>query len=1029
MSIHSFPLFNPSDLPGGEEKMQNASEERYRLIASVMSDYVFSVQYGADGSVTDQWTGGAFEAITGYTPQEYLDRGGWLSILHPDDREQDQRDAAELFANRQVVTEVRIIRKDGEVRWVRVYAHPQWDEEGDRLAGVYGAVQDITERRRIEDALSASEIRYRAIVESTTDLICRFLPDTTLTFVNQAYCRYFGKNRDQLVGTRFLALIPEGEWSDVQNHVAMVMRLREPVTYSHEVITPLGEIRWQQWTDSVILNEEGEIVELQSIGRDITDQKRTEEALRESQRRLSTAMRATKIGVWEWDMRTNKAYWSDENYKVLGLEPGSVEAKYENWVKCVHPDDLPAAEAKVSEAMQNRSELNIEFRVVWPDGSIHWINDIGSILVDEMGEPLGMYGVQMDITERKRAVFELHQRAEEVSLLYRLGAALSGGENLYQALRAFMQELKQVMSVDAFHIGMYDENNDVFSYSLFLNLGEDLHPPPRKLRENPGLTWEVISHRKTLYLPDVKDPQIQRDHNIYWVVETPIRTYLGMPLVLQDRVIGIMSVQSIQAGAYTSTQIRLLETIAAQVALTIEKLSLLEQVQMELADRKKAEAGLQQREAILEVVAEAANTFLKVSESSTESWQMEVDNLLERLGNAIHASHAYIFENRLARDGSIRMSMRNEWTAPGFPSDLGDPKFIDMPLSVDPLESWTNIILRGLPFIGDPEHCSPADMENLRKRDIHALLDVPIFIDGKWWGTIGFDEMSKPRNWSASEVDALVVAANLVGAAVKRRQMDSILQDELQKRKKLIEELENKNAELERFTYTVSHDLRSPLVTIRGFLGYLERHMRDGNMGAFRADMERISNATLQMDSLLKDLLELSRIGRLVNKPQDVSFGELVRDALEIVHGRLESHGITLRTQPDLPTVHVDRVRLTEVLQNLLDNAAKYMGDQKEPMIEIGCDGRDASDHFIFFVRDNGIGIAPEYHERIFGLFDKLDASSEGTGVGLALVKRIVEFHGGRVWVESELGTGSTFFFTLAGGGNNPGSAATGNKP
>lgn len=1030
MSMHSLPLFNPSGTPGGDENGRNAreSEERYRLIASVISDYVFSVQYGAGGSVTDQWTGGAFEAITGYTPQEYFDRGGWLSILHPDDRELDQRNFEQLLARRQAVVEVRIIRKDGEVRWVRVYAHPQWDEEGDRLAGVYGAVQDITERRQIEDALRAGEIRYRAIVQGTTDLICRFLPDSTLTFVNEAYCRYFGKNLDQLVGTRFLSLIPEGEWADVQDHVAMVMRLREPVTYSHEVITPQGEIRWQQWTDSVILNEEGDVVELQSIGRDITDQKRTEEALKESQRRLSTAMRATRIGVWEWDMHTNKAYWSDENYRVLGLEPRSVEANYENWAKCVHPDDLSEADVKVSEALLNRSELNIEFRVVWPDGSIHWINDIGSILVDEMGEPLGMYGIQMEVTERKHATFELHQRAEEVSLLYRLGAALSGGENLYQALRAFARELKQVMSVDAFHIGMYDENTDVFNYSLFLNLGEDLHPPPRKLRENPGLTWEVISNRKTLYIPDVMDPQAQREHDIYWVVKSSVRTYLGIPLILQDRVIGIMSAQSVQPEAYTSDQVRLLETIATQVALTIEKLSLLEQVQKELAERKKAEAGLQQREAILEVVAEAANTFLKVSEWSAETWRIEVDNLLERLGNTIHASHAYIFENRLAEDGSIRMSMRYEWTAPGFLSDLGDPKYIDMPIGVDSLESWNNTILRGLPYIGDPEHHSPTDMNDLQRRGIDALLDVPIFIDGKWWGTIGFDEMSKPRNWSASEVDALVVAANLVGAAVKRRQMDSILQDELQKRKTLIEELENKNAELERFTYTVSHDLRSPLVTIRGFLGYLERHMRDGNMGAFRADMERISNATLQMDSLLKDLLELSRIGRLVNKPQDVPFGELVREASEIVRGRLESRGITLQTQPDLPTVHVDKTRLTEVLQNLFDNAAKYMGDQKEPVIEVGCRGYDASNHPIFFVRDNGIGIAPEYHERIFGLFDKLDASSEGTGVGLALVKRIIEFHGGGVWVESELGRGSTFFFTLAGG-NSPGSAAAGNRP
>jgi signal transduction histidine kinase len=167
------------------------------------------------------------------------------------------------------------------------------------------------------------------------------------------------------------------------------------------------------------------------------------------------------------------------------------------------------------------------------------------------------------------------------------------------------------------------------------------------------------------------------------------------------------------------------------------------------------------------------------------------------------------------------------------------------------------------------------------------------------------------------------------------------------------------------------------------------------------------------MDNLLKDVLELSRIGRLVNTAQTIPFNDLVNEALEIVHGRLEKHGITLQTQPNLPLVHVDRPRLIEVLQNLIDNAAKYIGAQSTPVIEIGTMGMDALGDQIFFVRDNGMGIAPEYHERIFGLFDKLDPASEGTGIGLALVKRIIEFHGGRIWVESEVGRGSTFYITL----------------
>lgn len=231
-------------------------------------------------------------------------------------------------------------------------------------------------------------------------------------------------------------------------------------------------------------------------------------------------------------------------------------------------------------------------------------------------------------------------------------------------------------------------------------------------------------------------------------------------------------------------------------------------------------------------------------------------------------------------------------------------------------------------------------------------------------------------------------------------------------REKLITELEAKNAELERFVYTVSHDLKSPLVTIVGFLGYLEEDIRRGNMEDLRKDVERIYLAAYKMQDLLKDLLELSRIGRTMNPPQTISFEELVKEALELTEGRLQEHGVRASIQPNLPTIRGDHKRLLELTQNLIDNAAKYMGDQAEPKIEIGHDGYE-NEKPILFVRDNGMGIAPEYFERIFGLFNKLNPNSEGTGVGLALARRIVEFHGGRLWVESELGKGATFYFTL----------------
>jgi signal transduction histidine kinase len=225
-------------------------------------------------------------------------------------------------------------------------------------------------------------------------------------------------------------------------------------------------------------------------------------------------------------------------------------------------------------------------------------------------------------------------------------------------------------------------------------------------------------------------------------------------------------------------------------------------------------------------------------------------------------------------------------------------------------------------------------------------------------------------------------------------------------------ELIRMNSELERFTYTVSHDLKSPIITIKGFTGSLEKDLLNGNYQRMAEDLKRVSDAADKMVGLLHDLLGLSTIGRVISTPEMVDMNLLVDDVLAQLAGPLKSSNLTVAVQTGLPKVLCDRRRMAEVLQNLVENAINYSGDQPEPRIEIGV--RQEAGENIFFVQDNGIGIDKKYHQLIFGLFNKLDANSQGTGVGLALVKRIIEVHGGRVWVESEgEGKGSRFCFEL----------------
>jgi PAS domain S-box-containing protein len=242
---------------------------------------------------------------------------------------------------------------------------------------------------------------------------------------------------------------------------------------------------------------------------------------------------------------------------------------------------------------------------------------------------------------------------------------------------------------------------------------------------------------------------------------------------------------------------------------------------------------------------------------------------------------------------------------------------------------------------------------------------------------------------------------------------DITAQKEAQReRERLILELEARNAELERFAYTISHELRSPLVTIKGFLGLLRQDVVQGEAARVETDLVRISEATDTMIRRLSELLELSKIGRVINPPESVSLTVLAQEAAALIDGPIQARRAEVVIAPEMPVVSGDRMRLLEVYQNLIENAVKFMGNQEAPRVEVG--GHIGDAEAVCFVRDNGIGINPKYHNKVFELFDRLDVDSEGTGVGLTLVKRIVEFHGGRIWIESEgRGQGSTFYFTL----------------
>jgi PAS domain S-box-containing protein len=265
-------------------------------------------------------------------------------------------------------------------------------------------VSDVIARLKMEEALKQSEARYRAIVENQTELVCRFLPDTTLTFVNEAYCHYFNIQPKEVLGKTFLSRLPEQAHQLLLEHIQSLLNNPQLTSKSHEhqVIAPDGKISWQRWTNRVILDGAGAVMEFQSVGIDITERKQAEEKRRESEARLAEAQRIAHIGHWERNLVTNEIQWSDEIFRIFGFSPDKTTLTLEAFINAVHPADRQNVQQAMAQALHHNKLYLPEFRIVLPTGRIRYIQSMGQVIRDATGKPLRLLGTLQNITKRKQ---------------------------------------------------------------------------------------------------------------------------------------------------------------------------------------------------------------------------------------------------------------------------------------------------------------------------------------------------------------------------------------------------------------------------------------------------------------------------------------------------------------------------------------------------------------------------------------------------------------------------------------------------
>jgi PAS domain S-box-containing protein len=275
---------------------------------------------------------------------------------------------------------------------------------------------NITDRVMAEEELRRSEQRYRAVVEDQTELVCRFLPDTTLTFVNGAYARYFGKSPEELVGQSLLVLLPETEHASARRHIESLVENPRVGSYEHEVWTHRGELRWQQWVDRPIRDSAGRVVEFQSVGRDVTERKLVEQALRDSEERLVRTEKFSLVMTTHLDLEGRWIKVPPTLCRLLGYTEHELLGR--RFHEVTHPDDVKADWDQCLRLIRGEAQsFDLEKRYLRKDGNIVWFYINRSVVTDKDGSPVHLLTYIRDITKRKQAEEALKDALEEVQRL------------------------------------------------------------------------------------------------------------------------------------------------------------------------------------------------------------------------------------------------------------------------------------------------------------------------------------------------------------------------------------------------------------------------------------------------------------------------------------------------------------------------------------------------------------------------------------------------------------------------------------
>ncbi len=990
------------------EQALKLSQSRFAGILDIAEEAIISINEEQHITLFNQ---GA-EKIFGYTAQEVI--GQPLILLIPeyfDQLKQDfhlesEEDSSVIFSHQLLLGK----RKNNQVFSAEA-STSRLKLNNEIILTTF--LRDITERQNNETALA----RLAAIVESSEDAIISKSLAGIITSWNASAERIFGYTAAEIIGQPITALIPPEELSHEQKIIDKIKRGETISLYDTVRLRKDRTLVDLSISISPLKDSQGKVIGASKIAREISQRKQAEEALRQSEERWELALKGNNDGIWDWNVKTNEVFFSPRWKEMLGYADHEIENNLEEWSKRVHPEDLEWVIQAVQDHFSKQTPYYLtEHRVLCKDGSYKWILDRGQAIWDEQGNPIRMVGSHTDVTERKRAEAELKEMSQVmenvisgISQLDRQGCYVYVNKS-YAEINGYTPEAMIGMN---WEVTVHPDNLDKLraAYQEML-ISDNIEVEGVGIRPNGAIFYKHLvmiaryDHQGQFlghycFMKDISD-RVDMENRRKQAEERLRQSEATKQAIIEA--IPDLLIRMKDNGEY-------LDFIASKEFNVVNPYTLRANVNIyDILPRDLAQTRLRytQRALQSQMVQLYEQEIIiqdRICHEEVRIVPLQQDEVLIMIRDISDRKQA---ELELRHQKEMFQAMVTHIPAMiALGNSEGKIQFIN--LQLEQVLGWTDHNWREKNFLLE---CYP-DPE-IRQRVLEHIFSAT----GKWkdFATRTASGKYLETTWANVRLSNGYILG--IGQDISDRKRREF---ELQH---AVEAAEAANLAKSLFLANMSHELRTPLNVILGFAQVME-HDPDLTPNQ-QEDLRTIRRSGDHLLSLINDVLDLSKIeaGHCTLEETGFDLIALLHSLRTMLAERMNAKRLQfeLEIDPQVPQfIITDAQKLRQILLNLLSNAIKFT-QQGQICLQVQLQAESLSNFppnrqvLAFKVTDTGVGIAPEEREKIFDAFVQAKAGKQttnGTGLGLTISRKLLELMGGKIFVESTPGQGSTFSFTL----------------